>query len=60
MKVKINNGCIGCGMCESICPAVFEMSSEGVAQLKKEPLTEDIKSVKEAAESCPVGVIEID
>ena len=45
MSVKINENCIGCGACESICEAVF--SVDGVA------------SVKEAAEACPVGAIEV-
>ncbi len=59
MDVKINSGCIGCGMCETLCPDVFEMSSEGVAEVKKIPGVEDIGKVNNAADNCPVGVIEV-
>ncbi len=59
MDVKINGGCIGCGMCETLCPDVFEMSSEGIAEVKKIPGVEDISKVNNAADNCPVGVIEI-
>ena len=33
MTVKVNDSCIGCGACESICDAVF--SVDGTAQLMK-------------------------
>ena len=31
MKAKVNENCIGCGLCNSICPQVFTMTDEGVA-----------------------------
>ena len=31
MKYYVNENCIGCGMCIGICPAVFDMSVDGVA-----------------------------
>ena len=46
--------CIGCGLCSSICPDVFEINSDGKAEVisqKSEPC------VKESAESCPVDAI---
>lgn len=60
MKAKINrSGCIGCGMCAEICQEVFEMADDGLAQVVKEPTRSNIHSAHEAAESCPVQVIEV-
>ncbi len=58
MTVKINDGCIGCGACESICDAVFKV--EDVATVNQAAVADNIDCVKEAADSCPVGVIEIE
>ena len=46
MTVKVNDSCIGCGACESICSEVF--SIDGIAQ------------VNEAADACPVSAIEVE
>jgi ferredoxin len=56
-KVWIEEGCTACGLCESICPEVFLVEDlatvvEGVNYLDYE------KQIKEAADSCPVGVIQ--
>ena len=52
--VKVDkNKCIGCGLCASICPQVFEMK-EGKALVKE---AKDLPCVKEAIESCPVEAI---
>lgn len=56
MKVKINEGCLGCGACTGICPDVFELDDEGLAKVIVEE-TED-PSVQDAIDGCPVGVIE--
>ena len=32
MKYFVNDGCIGCGLCEGTCPEVFSMTDEGVAK----------------------------
>lgn len=58
MKVKINDGCIACGACESVCDAVF--SIEDVAVVNEAAVAGNEDCVKEAAESCPVGVIEVE
>lgn len=56
MKYIVTSGCIGCGLCASTCPDVFEIGSDGLAYAK------DIDTDEEAAviakESCPVGVIQ--
>ena len=51
--VKINDSCIGCGACESICDAVFKVEDKAVVESSAVAANEDC--VKEAAEACPVG-----
>ena len=55
MKVKVNEGCLGCGACTGICPDVFELDDEGLAKVIVEET--DAPAVKEDIEGCPVGVI---
>lgn len=61
MNVTINrDGCIGCGLCAEVCPEVFRMAEDGLAEAYAVP-TEDIQGkVREAAEGCPVEVITIE
>ena len=55
MTIKINKEkCIGCGMCESICPEVFEMGDDSKARVKKQ---KEIPCVKETISNCPVQAI---
>lgn len=68
-KVKIIPGCISCGTCEAICPAVFKV--EGTAHVRNTDgslvlggQNVDVPDqyeddVDEAAEMCPVSVIEV-
>lgn len=58
MNVKIEDGCIACGACESICDAVF--SIEDTAVVNQAAVADNIACVKEAADSCPVGVIVVE
>ena len=55
MKVRIEEGCISCGACESICDAVF--SVEDVVVMNDAGISGNEDAVKEAADSCPVSVI---
>ncbi|MEG0077653.1 ferredoxin [Anaerorhabdus sp.] len=59
MKIKINDGCIGCGMCTTICPDVFRMNDEGLAVVMIENPIGFEKETADAKDSCPVQVIEI-
>ena len=59
MLVRVNDACIGCGLCVNLCPGVFTMLSEGVAAARDEIQPEFYDQIREAAESCPVGAIEI-
>ena len=57
MEVDIDrDGCIGCGVCEQVCPEVFRIAEDGLSEVIADPKGfEDL--VKEAADSCPVEVI---
>jgi ferredoxin len=60
MKVTVEKDlCIGCGLCESMCPDVFE-TRENVAVAKLAEVPEGFAgSAREAAEGCPVNTIRI-
>lgn len=59
MKAYVDKDtCIGCGLCPSICPEVFEMDDDGKAVAYNEDVSEGlVDSAKEAEESCPVAAI---
>lgn len=61
MKVKVNkDACIGCGACAAICDTVFELDDEGLSVEKKEEVeASEEQAVRDAAESCPTGAIEV-
>ena len=59
MRYFVNDGCIGCGLCEGTCPEVFSMTDEGVAKaIETEVPAECEAAAAEAKDGCPVGVIE--
>ena len=61
--------CIGCGSCVALCSKYWEMAEDGKARLKgskvnsktgnKELEIEKIECNQEAADSCPVQIIQI-
>ena len=58
MAVKVNDSCIACGACESICDAVFSVEDKAV--VNDAAVADNIDGVKEAADACPVGAIEVE
>lgn len=59
MTYFVNEGCIGCGLCEGICPEVFTMNDSGVAVAIDAEVPEGAEErAAEAKEGCPAGVIE--
>ncbi|MBE0475628.1 MAG: ferredoxin [Coriobacteriia bacterium] len=53
--------CIGCGLCEEVCPEVFRLEDDGLAHvIDEEPDEELYGPVREAADSCPVDAISIE
>ena len=58
-KVTVNTAeCVGCGLCEQLCPEVFKVGEEGVAQVKASECSQH--NLSEIAEQCPVNVIKIE
>ena len=55
-SVKIEEGCIACGSCESICPEVFKVE-EVSSVLPGADLQKYESQIEEAAAACPAGVI---
>lgn len=62
MKAHVDKDtCIGCGLCPSISPEVFEMQDDGKAGEIVERVPESsADTAQEAADSCPVNAIEVD
>ena len=62
MKAEINrDGCISCGLCESICPQVFQMADDGIAEVIVDEVDAEYEaSALEAQDSCPVSVITVE
>lgn len=50
--------CIGCGLCTTICPEVFELGKDGKAKIKNAKACKN-GTCKEAADSCPVSAISL-
>lgn len=61
MKAYVDdNLCIGCGTCPELCPEVFEMNDDGIAQAIDGDIPESVlENAKEACDSCPVSAIDI-
>ncbi|MBQ4100663.1 MAG: ferredoxin [Oscillospiraceae bacterium] len=62
MVAKINReGCISCGLCTQICPEVFYIADDGLADVKgdKVPPANEAEAY-EAQENCPVSVIDVE
>ena len=58
MTVKVNDSCIACGACESICDAVFSIDDKAV--VNEAAVADNMDAVKGAADSCPVAAIEVE
>jgi len=58
MTFKVNQDtCIGCGVCEPMCPEVFELVTDK-AQVKLDPVPEEFtEAALSAEEACPVDAI---
>lgn len=60
--------CNGCGICSALCPSMFEISDDGLANLKNskevngvfELETDDTESAQEASDLCEAKVIKIE
>lgn len=58
-KFKVNkDACIGCGVCNAICDAVFTFGDDGKAETLMDEVPEDLEeAATEALNSCPAQAI---
>lgn len=61
MKVVVDPDiCLGCGICEGICPDVFSLAANPFAVVLLDPVPEQYHAdVKDAVEQCPEEAISI-
>ncbi|MFH0763845.1 MAG: ferredoxin [Candidatus Omnitrophota bacterium] len=60
MKAKIDaDTCIGCGLCVSTCPEVFEMKDDKAVVIASVVPKGAEECCKKAADECPVTVITV-
>ena len=58
MKAIVNQDtCIGCGLCISTVPEVFEVNADGKAEADGHTTDENRAAVQEAIDACPVQAI---
>lgn len=61
MKAFVNrDGCISCGTCAAVCPEVFRMDEDGLAEAYAPVDSSALDSAQEARDGCPVSVISIE
>lgn len=59
MEFRVNENCIGCGLCVSICPQVFHLGDAGMAQAEAGPIDAAYEAgARLAQDDCPVDAIE--
>lgn len=49
--------CIGCGTCESLCPAVFKVNDSGKADVQEADYEENKDAIQESIDACPTQAI---
>ena len=58
MRYYVDETCIGCGLCEGMCPEVFHMAETGVAVAIDEPISNEAFDKAELAlDECPADAI---
>ena len=58
MKAIVNQDtCIGCGLCISTVPEIFEVNADGKAEACGHTTDENRAAVQEAIDACPVQAI---
>lgn len=62
MKATLDrSGCISCGLCASVCPEVFQMADDGVAEVHQAAVPKEAENrAVEAQDGCPVSVIVVE
>lgn len=58
MRFYVNDACVGCGLCTVICPEVFFMNDDGLAEAVEDRISDEhFQEAESALESCPAGAI---
>ena len=62
MKAHVDHDtCIGCGVCPSVCPEVFEMRDDVLSHVIVDTVPAGAEdAAKDAEESCPVDAITVE
>ncbi|HOK50229.1 MAG TPA: ferredoxin [Sedimentibacter sp.] len=62
MRARVDrDACISCGLCESICPDVFELDDENISVVKVDPIPAEAEAcAKEAEGECPTNAIHVE
>ena len=52
------NACVGCGLCVTACPNIFELGEDGIAKVKTNECAD--YDLHDVASQCPVNCITIE
>ncbi|WP_416183061.1 ferredoxin [Methylicorpusculum sp.] len=58
IRITIDPGCISCGRCQDLAPAVFEITDRARVHAEVDFVAHE-QEIKEAARQCPVQVIKV-
>jgi ferredoxin len=61
MRATVDDSCISCGLCEDVCPEVFEATDGETAKVKVGEVPAEVEAAaREAAEACPLTAIHLE
>lgn len=59
-RLWVEEGCVGCYLCESVCPEVFELVDDRARVRPDVDLDRHEALIREVVETCPVHVIHLE
>jgi ferredoxin len=61
MPFRIQDSCVGCGLCAGLAPHTFELGEKGTAVVRAQPESAgDLAAARDAKNQCPVFAIQED